>query len=211
MARYTEYSYNENNEKWSTSTTESFTESSSSDSTQTVNSGEGSSNLQANSTDLDSSTGSADKEYNTIEYNTLTGTLNFITTNETIKLKVGDTVELQGLGKYLSGSYYVQDVTRSIDSNGYSHSCTLIKTDFGNSLKSNSTTSTNTQKAETKVVSSNVSTTQQTYTVKKGDCLWSIAKKFYGDGSQYTKIYDANTNKIADPQLIYAGQVFVIP
>ena len=51
----------------------------------------------------------------------------------------------------------------------------------------------------------------KTYTVVAGDCLWNIAKKFYGDGSLYTKIYEANKDKIANPNLIYVGQVFVIP
>jgi len=52
---------------------------------------------------------------------------------------------------------------------------------------------------------------EQTYTVKSGDCLWAIAKKFYGDGSKYTKIYNANKDKIKNPNLIYVGQVFIIP
>lgn len=52
---------------------------------------------------------------------------------------------------------------------------------------------------------------QKTYTVKKGDCLWNIAKKFYGNGAQYTKIYNANKSKIKNPNLIYVGQVLVIP
>ena len=51
----------------------------------------------------------------------------------------------------------------------------------------------------------------KTYTVISGDCLWNIAKKFYGNGSQYTKIYNANTDKIKNPNLIYPGQVLVIP
>lgn len=51
----------------------------------------------------------------------------------------------------------------------------------------------------------------QTYTVKKGDCLWNIAKKFYGNGSKYTVIYNANKDKIKNPNLIYVGQVFTIP
>lgn len=38
--------------------------------------------------------------------------------------------------------------------------------------------------------------TSKTYTVKPGDCLWNIAKKFYGKGSDYTKIYNANKGKI---------------
>jgi LysM repeat protein len=51
----------------------------------------------------------------------------------------------------------------------------------------------------------------KTYTVVRGDCLWNIAKKFYGNGSQYTKIYNANKDKIKSPNLIYPGQVLTIP
>lgn len=50
-----------------------------------------------------------------------------------------------------------------------------------------------------------------TYTVVKGDTLWAIAKKYYGNGSQYTKIYNANKDKIKNPSLIYPGQVLTIP
>lgn len=52
----------------------------------------------------------------------------------------------------------------------------------------------------------------KTYTVKSGDCLWNIAKQFYGKGSDYTKIYNANKGTIGgNPNLIYPGQVFTIP
>lgn len=51
----------------------------------------------------------------------------------------------------------------------------------------------------------------KTYTVKSGDCLWNIAKKYYGNGAQYTKIYNANKGKIKNPNLIYPGQVLTIP
>jgi LysM repeat protein len=49
------------------------------------------------------------------------------------------------------------------------------------------------------------------YTVKSGDTLWGIAKTYYGDGSQYTKIYEANKDKISNPYLIYPGQELTIP
>ena len=168
-------------------------------------------NLTASSSSKNDSSGQVEKKYNYIEVNTLSGTLNFIVNEDTIKLKAGDTVKLNGLGKYLSGNYYVKDITRQISSSGYSHSATLIKTDVGSSLKT-STKSKDKKKPVKKVTSSpSKSTAQRTYTVKKGDCLWNIAKKFYGKGSAYTKIYDANTNKIANPNLIYPGQIFVIP
>lgn len=51
----------------------------------------------------------------------------------------------------------------------------------------------------------------KTYTVKSGDCLWKIAKQFYGNGAEYMKIYNANTDKIKNPNLIYVGQVLTIP
>jgi LysM repeat protein len=49
------------------------------------------------------------------------------------------------------------------------------------------------------------------YVIKSGDTLWAIAKKYYSDGSKYTKIYNANKEIIKNPSLIYAGQKLVIP
>ena len=53
--------------------------------------------------------------------------------------------------------------------------------------------------------------TNQSYTVKSGDCLWNLAKKYYGDGSKYNLIFEANKDKISNPNLIYPGQVLTIP
>ena len=229
MSRSSSYNYDPKTGEWTKTTSNSGSSSKSSGSSKSSSSSGSSSsssssnsskgdNLSSSSSNKNESKGSVEKKYNTIEINTLNGTLNFIVTEETIKLKAGDTVKLQGLGKYLSGDYYVKDITRQISNNGYSHSATLIKTDFGNSLKTVSKTSAknnnNTKKDSTKKKvssSSSSKSAQRTYTVKKGDCLWNIAKKFYGNGALYTKIYDANTNKIANPNLIYVGQVFVIP
>lgn len=211
MARSSSYTYDPKTGKWTKHTTTSSSSGGSNKKTSTTS---GSSNLTSSNSNKNSSTGSTEKKYNYIEINTLSGTLNFIVTEETIKLKAGDTVKLKGLGSYLSGNYYVQDLTRQISSNGYSHSATLIKTDFGKSLKTSTSTTAKktTPKKEKKVTSTpKASSAKRTYTVKRGDCLWNIAKRFYGNGSAYTKIYDANTNKIANPNLIYPGQVFVIP
>ena len=52
----------------------------------------------------------------------------------------------------------------------------------------------------------------QTHEVQKKDCLWKIAKKFYGDGSKYTVIYEANRGIVGgNPNLIHPGQVLTIP
>lgn len=51
-----------------------------------------------------------------------------------------------------------------------------------------------------------------TYTVVPGDTLWGIAVTFYGDGTRYPEIYNANISTIGnDPNLILPGQVLTIP
>jgi nucleoid-associated protein YgaU len=50
-----------------------------------------------------------------------------------------------------------------------------------------------------------------TYTVKSGDSLSKIAKHVYGDAAKWHSIYEANKDKIKNPDLIYPGQEFIIP
>jgi len=47
--------------------------------------------------------------------------------------------------------------------------------------------------------------------VVKGDTLWNIARAHYGEGVQYTLIFNANKDQIRDPDVIYPGQVFSLP
>jgi len=51
----------------------------------------------------------------------------------------------------------------------------------------------------------------QWHEVKKGETLWKIAVQYYGDGSLYTKIFEANKDTIKDPNLIKVGQRLRIP
>jgi nucleoid-associated protein YgaU len=44
-----------------------------------------------------------------------------------------------------------------------------------------------------------------------GDSLSKIAKKIYGDGNKWKKIFDANTDVLKNPDLIRPGQVLKIP
>ena len=53
--------------------------------------------------------------------------------------------------------------------------------------------------------------TVRTATIAKGDSLWRLSQKIYGDGMRYTIIHGANADQIRDPDLIYPGQVFVLP
>ena len=49
------------------------------------------------------------------------------------------------------------------------------------------------------------------HTVEKGDTLWAIASKHYGNGSKYNAIFEANTPMLSHPDKIYPGQVLRIP
>jgi nucleoid-associated protein YgaU len=49
------------------------------------------------------------------------------------------------------------------------------------------------------------------YVVKKGECLWNIAKAVYNKPLKWKVIYKANKKKIKDPNLIYPNQKLIIP
>ena len=49
------------------------------------------------------------------------------------------------------------------------------------------------------------------YEIVSGDTLGGIAKRFYGNASQYTRIHEANKELIPDPNKIYPGQKIKIP
>ncbi|PIF00548.1 MAG: peptidoglycan-binding protein [Maribacter sp.] len=49
------------------------------------------------------------------------------------------------------------------------------------------------------------------HTVKSGESLSKIAKKYYGDPMKYKQIFEANTNILKNPDVIHPDQVLVIP
>ncbi|MBK1623899.1 hypothetical protein CKO32_10010 [Afifella marina DSM 2698] len=47
--------------------------------------------------------------------------------------------------------------------------------------------------------------------IRRGDNLWTLSRRNYGQGIRYTTIYAANQDQIRNPDLIYPGQVFTLP
>ena len=62
---------------------------------------------------------------------------------------------------------------------------------------------------KTAVVTETSPITGESYTVVKGDCLWDIAVKTYGDGFKWVEI--AKANKLVNPGIIHAGNVLTLP
>jgi nucleoid-associated protein YgaU len=52
---------------------------------------------------------------------------------------------------------------------------------------------------------------ERTYVEVKGDSLSKIAEREYGDAGRWRQIYDANSDKIKNPDLIYPGQELRLP
>lgn len=112
-----------------------------------------------------------------------------------------------------SFSYGEQDATRDIY---YTLYLKEYKKPKATPVKKKETSKTDTTKDTTANTSNRTTQPEntnsgKTYTVQRGDSLWKIAKQFYGNGAQHNKIFEANKDKISDPNLIYAGQVLTIP
>jgi len=68
-----------------------------------------------------------------------------------------------------------------------------------------------TPKTQTAGASMSGGQSTRSYTVQAGDSLSKISKQFYGDANQYMKIFDANRDKLKDPNQIRPGQELRIP
>ena len=136
-----EYVWDEKKGEWVSTkkTTETTTTTEKTDPKDTVSPGSTNSNT---SSQTDSKT-AAEKEYIEIEFNTLEGELSLTPTPKAFKIKVNETVDLKGLGKHLSGKYFVSAIKRTISKDGgYSQTLTVIKNGFSDSLKKTNTVQT---------------------------------------------------------------------
>ena len=51
----------------------------------------------------------------------------------------------------------------------------------------------------------------ETYTVRAGDCLWTIARDHCGSGANWRRLWEANRDAVEDPSLVLIGQVLALP
>ena len=84
------------------------------------------------------------------------------------------------------------------------------KIDIPGIVTENKTTGTKTT-VDSKVTPGVTTTVAGKYTVKRGDSLWKISVKIYGDGFRWVDIYKANKIAIKNPGILRTGMLLVIP
>ena len=163
-----------------------------------------------------SSDSDAKKDLMDSEVNVLKGDIEL---DPLAKVSARTTITLSGLGKSISGLYFVDSVKYTFNQDsGFSKSCSVSRNGFGNYIKKgniilenqvNSNENYRLEEVPREQIPLDVE--QRTYTVVSGDTLWSIALKFYNDGSQYTKIADANNISQQEYSSVQIGRRLIIP
>lgn len=127
---------------------------------------------------VDSKT-AAQKEYIEVEFNTLTGDLTLTSTEKSIRIKVNDTIKVEGLGKYLSGLYFVTSIKRTLNKDsGYTHTLSLLKNGFGSSLK----------KAQEPVETRKTEVPKTSPEIKVGDSVKIVGDAIYSNAHDGVKV-----------------------
>lgn len=128
--------------------------------------------------------GQANKTQAVLEYNTLEGDMTLKASVGVLKIKQDTTIQIAGIGTYLSGMYYVTNVTYTLDASaGFGMTCTLIKTGFGSSLKAPATTPVQTAVREEPIKVADISA------IKVGDTVRIVgADAVYSNASAGVKV-----------------------
>lgn len=144
----------------------------------------------------------AEKEIKEAEF-VLEGTASIAFPNP--HLRARNSIALFGLGKHFSGNYRMVRVSNTISASGYEQDAEVKR----NAIIANAPPKEKDPGTHKTPQAIEKPGTGVYYTVKNNDNLWTIAKKFYGNGKDYTLIVKANS--ISNPSMIKPGQKLLIP
>lgn len=105
------------------------------------------------------------------KFNYFSARLKVVPSDAVMRVKPANTIQISGVGKYLGGKFYVQDITKTLDTSGFSVEMTIIKVKFPRaSVK---------PKKKIKGKKSGKGVKKKTHKVKKGETLLSICNKYF--------------------------------
>jgi len=132
----------------------------------------------------------------------------------------------RGLGKIFGGKDAKEKLEKEVDDMGLSKEGIEIDVDDNGKVKVSGKSATQEMKEKIILAVGNVEgvgevedgietddngKASQFHTVVSGDTLWKVSKKYYGKGSRYPEIFEANRPMLTHPDKIYVGQVLRIP
>lgn len=139
----------------------------------------------------------------------LRGTVHFTVANPHIR--AGELLQLLGLGNAFSGLYHTTSTKHTISSEaGYTLTAEVTRNALGMGATPPASPA-DSEPTRSPKPAANVSVPPGTYHImQRGDTLWGLARKHYGNGSAYTRILQANP-AITDPHRIPIGMRVIIP
>lgn len=164
--------------------------------------------------DEDSSNSNSNNNNNSDDTYILTGNAKI---EPNFELRVGETVNLQGLGKYLSGAYFIEEISISITKTDLTQTLAVSKNAFGESINAKppqSSSGSNSKPPTTQEAVKPKEEPKRTHTLKNGETLWGLSVKYYGTGTKWPVIAKANGIDPSDDKTIRSlrnGRVFTIP
>lgn len=126
-----------------------------------------------------------------------------------LELDARQTVRLEGVGKALTGLYYITEVSYELSGTEFKQSLKVERNGFGDYTKAYDVA----VKGKKTVKSNTVTPTKKvkTHKVKKGDTLYSISRKYYGNSKHVNAIYLANRVLIRNKNKLKVGITLLIP
>ncbi len=116
-------------------------------------------------------------------------------------------LHMEGSAEERDGKLYINGTVRSVDEKNQIWNAIKTVPDWQKEVVADIKVS----EQPAAVGTSGAGQSARTYTVQPGDTLSKIAQHFFGDAQAYHRIFDANRDKLDDPNRISPGQVLNIP